>query len=71
MSSKKRKFKKRRKLDMDFAFPHKMKKRKQEYDKNIRIMQRMLVDHFPKRDEREEYIKALVHYLESADSILN
>jgi len=37
----------------------------------VRIMQRMLVDHFPKRNERKEYIEALINYLESADSILN
>jgi len=71
MSGKKRKFKKRRELDMDSVFPHKMAKRENEYARNVRIMQRMLVDHFPKRNERKEYIEALINYLESADSILN
>ena len=67
MSGKKRKFKKRRELDMDSLFPHKMVKRENEYDRLARI----LVNHFPKIDERKEYIEALINYLESADSILN
>jgi len=71
MSGKKHKFKKRRELDMNSLFPHKMAKKENEYDRNVRILQRMLVDHFPKRDERKEYIEALINYLESADSMLN
>ena len=56
MSGKKHKFKKRRELDMNSLFPHKMAKKENEYDRNVRILQRMLVDHFPKRDERKEGI---------------
>jgi len=67
MSGKKRKFKKRRELDMNSLFPHKMAKKENEYD----MLARILVNHFPKRDERKEYIEALINYLESADSILN
>jgi len=52
---------------MDSLFPHKMVKRENEYDRLARI----LVNHFPKIDERKEYIEALINYLESADSILN